>query len=127
MHSGIYRALSILKFKIKHNINDLRDLPNFLFAFDLDQVLQAVKKLSVENGFLVRFLILPAQVQWDKSFVTQSLNRNRIGFWDFDSIVTKHYKDKYCIWIGYQGPHLNPKGHLIVGQLLAKRIKPLIH
>ncbi len=125
LHSGIYRTISILKFKSQHGVKDLKDLLYFLFSFNFDQVLEGIKKLARERNFLVRFLILPSAINWNRDGITQSFIKNGIIYWDFDS-QTKKSLDSNCNLWHMGGPHLNLEGHLTVGRLLAEEIKKLI-
>jgi lysophospholipase L1-like esterase len=125
LHSGIYRAISILKFKMQHSVKDIRHLSNFLFRFNFDQVLRDIKKLSMDKGFSLEFVILPTKAQWDRDAVIQSLTRNGIPFWDFDSELKKLKGTKNGFWS--DEIHLTPEGHAIVGRLLADKLKPLLN
>ncbi len=126
LNSGIYRTMSLLKFKNKHKIRDLRELPNFLFSFDLNKVLQDIKTISKDNNFSVVFMILPTGSRWDKDYVMQSLTRNGISVWDFDAVVKEKYDRYRNFFTDPRTMHLNPEGHFIVGTLLAEEINKLI-
>lgn len=118
LNSGIYRAVSILKFKTVKGIKNLKDIPNFLFAFDFNKVLMDIKKLSAEHGFSVRFMILPVNTQWNKDDLIRSLADAGISFYDFDLSVRKAGAGDDSFWLK-DGIHLSSKGHLLVGQMLA--------
>lgn len=118
LNSGIYRAVSIFKFKTVKRIKNLKDLPNFLFAFDFNKVLMDIKNLSAECGFSVRFMILPVNTQWNRDDLIQSLIDSGIPFYDFDLSARKARSSDDSLWLK-DGIHFNSKGHLLVGQMLA--------
>ena len=120
-HSGIYRSLSLLRFKRENGIKDLQYLPNFLFAYDYDMLLKKIKNLSEETGFMLRFMRLPTNRQWDKKRFLTELSRNQIKLWDFDSQIDPEKKKSLNIWV--VDPHLNVKGHTMAGEFLARQIE----
>lgn len=124
LHSGIYRTISIKRFKKTNNIKDIRELPNFLFTFNFNQVLKNIRKLSQIHKFDLRFLILPTNEHWDRNKIISLLAKNKIKVWDLDTSAKKKLPKSKNLWI--TSPHLSVRGHLIVGELLAERLGNLI-
>ncbi len=124
-NSGIYRELALLSFKRRNNIKDLRYLPDFLFSYDYDKVLKKIKKLSRENGFILRFMFLPTNRQWNKKRFLRELAENNIVLWNFDAQFDPRIKKSLGIWV--VDPHLNAKGHALIGKMLARKLEPLLN
>jgi hypothetical protein len=120
-NSGIYRALSLLRFKQKNKIKDLQSLPDFLFSYDYERILRKIKKLAAEADFDVRFMVLPTKRQWDKPQLLEKLSRNGIILWDFDGEIDPVLKGALDIWV--IDPHLNDKGHSFIAGMLARKIE----
>ncbi len=124
MNSGLYRSCSLMKFKNKNSIQNLKDLANFLTHKDYNLLLRNIKGFSEKHNFDLKFVILPVSVQWDRDFMYDALNESKIDFWDFNHISEEHKRRNTEVWCE-DGTHLTSKGHILAGKLLAEKLSGL--
>jgi len=123
LHSGIYRTAALVKFKLQSGIKDWSNLGYFLFGFDYNSTLSEIKSLSKENGFLLRFMILPTISEWDRNGLIQNLLNNNIAFWDASTELKKRYGNISNLLFPLPKCHMTMEGHRQAGRLLVEEIK----
>jgi len=129
LHSSIYRFIAIRSFCKNKNIA-FRDIRFSLTSFDFDGVLKEIHNFCLSHDFILRFVVLPVPLR-EKAVFNSEFNRkcfedNNISYWDFNSIINKKSQNTEDIWLNDGSLHLNRKGHILAGKLLAEHIDQLV-
>lgn len=127
LHSSIYRFISIELLKGKCLVEDPQYLPNFMNTYDFDRTLKDIKKLSSDNNFSVRFLILliGEGVKWNREFIFSSFARNNIEYLDLNPDIKKAMQNGLKAFDDIDDLHPIAEGHRAIGELLAEKLKDI--
>ena len=117
-------ACPVRSFAAKEGIASFESIPNFLVGYDSPTVAGQIRDLAAENGFAVRFLILPAKTRdWSKRFIVDTLEDEDVDFRDFDALFVEDRSQAEIDEVLFDHTHLTEEGHRAVGKRLSDEIE----